>query len=378
MLVGDFDGNDISDVAYVEPIAGHQRLSIAYGTTDGLLPPIEVESFASVLALSVVGVPGSLDQSDIIDDIAVLDDQGGSPFLTALRGSAQRTMLSFFEPRSSKVDGVPVTANAELAGIVIGKFHDGDAPEAIVLGNVDSFDPVRATSPPGVYAWPMAITGDGLVSETDAYGAALPHFAACTGEVADPTAVCTNALVAAAVPLSATRDAIVAIDRSAPAPHAAIVIDGVVTLAPALVAGVPAGAVVRSIHAIGGSLVIAFGADAARAPGEVGLVETCPLAADGTLGACTDVGAAIAPGSTCVDAAPSDVGTVVLCYLAGSASADVYRADTGARIATGLAALRAITMGDVTGDGVDDLIGLAGETLVVYPQCATTDLECGP
>jgi hypothetical protein len=41
--------------------------------------------------------------------------------------------------------------------------------------------------------------------------------------------------------------------------------------------------------------------------------------------------------------------------------------------------LAAIRIGDVTGDGVADIVGLAGavgaRALVVYPQCSSRDLE---
>ena len=57
-----------------------------------------------------------------------------------------------------------------------------------------------------------------------------------------------------------------------------------------------------------------------------------------------------------------------------------FRADPLALL---LGSIELLQTGDVTGDGLDDIVGLrinrdSGPSLVVVPQCASSDLECSP
>jgi len=73
----------------------------------------------------------------------------------------------------------------------------------------------------------------------------------------------------------------------------------------------------------------------------------------------------------------------VLCDDDGSTLYRVRRAASGLAIeqlvhtASSLAAIR---VGDVTGDGVADVLALEGapgaQSLIVYPQCSSRDLAC--
>jgi len=72
----------------------------------------------------------------------------------------------------------------------------------------------------------------------------------------------------------------------------------------------------------------------------------------------------------------------VQCYDAtGESSLFAIQHDRSATLdQRGVGQLRAISAGDVTGDGVPDLVGIAGgdagKALVVYPQCGSRDLAC--
>jgi hypothetical protein len=55
---------------------------------------------------------------------------------------------------------------------------------------------------------------------------------------------------------------------------------------------------------------------------------------------------------------------------------------TAEELARSAAPLRYVRTGDINGDGLDDVIGIAGDTgaqtLVVFPQCSSRDLStCG-
>lgn len=73
---------------------------------------------------------------------------------------------------------------------------------------------------------------------------------------------------------------------------------------------------------------------------------------------------------------------VVLCQDGGSTLYRVRRGPDGLDIEPlvhASATLTAIRVGDVTGDGVADVVGLEGvvgaRSLVVYPQCSSRELE---
>jgi len=103
--------------------------------------------------------------------------------------------------------------------------------------------------------------------------------------------------------------------------------------------------------------------------------------------------------TSCIDAAPARIGRrdrfatpssrgalVVLCRDEGSSLYRVARDASGGLEISVLArtseAVGAIRIGDVTGDEVDDVLAIVGESgvqsLVVYPQCSSRELAlCG-
>ncbi|MDB4960345.1 MAG: hypothetical protein JWP01_344 [Myxococcales bacterium] len=409
--IADYDGNDHLDIAYLEQLTGYQRLSIAYGTPDLLLPPRPISAFSSVYSFTSLGLADSDDVAGVTDDLAVLQPPspgGVGSTLTILSGGVLRSMTPYFDPRSDEDPdaGGPLeapTAITHLRGVVVGRFVDGTVagndrdPIAIA---VDNRDP--ATTAPqlwrviGTSAGPDATTTPGL---------ATTGLADCGHGVG--SGLCVRDAMYVAFPVSPTKDVAIAID-SASMPHAVSFDPGAsgtiaATDLPALSSKLPAGSSVRSIHAAdldgdgAAELVVA----AAPAGTGTGAILVCTMQ-NGLAQGCEDVVPAILeatrdseqPATACVDAAPAHVslrdpmsavgGTdlVVVCRDAGSSIYRVHRGDTGTEV-TVLARTRsqigALRVGDVTGDGVDDVVGIEGDSgaqsLVVFPQCSSRTLS---
>ena len=87
------------DVAYTEPVAGHQRLMILYSTGGDLADSaVEVGAFPAVSSIARIAFGDSSDALSIAKDLLVL--LPGTPAkATLLHGSPQRTMLAYFDPR---------------------------------------------------------------------------------------------------------------------------------------------------------------------------------------------------------------------------------------------------------------------------------------
>jgi hypothetical protein len=398
ITAGDYDGNGIPDLAYTEAAIGHQRMMIAYGTRDRPLPAVQVATFSDVASVTPIELVDSVDRLGIADDLFVVQPGagGGEATISLLHGSPQRTMLSFFDPRP---DGSG--AQMVLRAAVIGWFMGGPEPDLLALAT----QPIGGA--PGVRAWAIPGTARGWGS---APSAGVPATGLADCERGAGTGVCIADALYLPWPVAPDHDVILAIDRPAAAiPPAARVLDPgalattlVATPAPELVTGLPPGMWPRALHAadVDGDgapeLVAAFGARPGAAP--AGSVRVCEVDAAGDPQRCdelTPVIQAIAPAVTaCIDAAPgrlsprdrtttpsAAVDLVVLCRDAGTASG-LYRIsyEAGAPRAALLAGgvdLRAIRVGDVSGDGVDDVVALAGgsgsQTLVAYRQCTSRE-----
>ena len=91
-----------------------------------------------------------------------------------------------------------------------------------------------------------------------------------------------------------------------------------------------------------------------------------------------------APGTSRLAApslAPPSPGLILLCHDGSGASLLArVTAGTATILATGLPALRQIVVGDVTGDGVDDIVAIRGDSgdraFTVLVQCNSRDLAC--
>jgi len=99
---------------------------------------------------------------------------------------------------------------------------------------------------------------------------------------------------------------------------------------------------------------------------------------------------------SCVDAAPGHLAysdpfttpaagfdVIVLCHGGGNTLHRVYHDATGYHdqlLALTTSSMSQIQVGDVTGDGLDDVVALDGDpgsrSLIVFPQCSSRDLAC--
>src|SRR5262249_49329282 len=148
-------GNGKNDIAYTERVAGHQRMMIAYGTADRPLPPVQVAAFADVASVTPLEMPDSVDTLNIATDLAVIQPGGNGALssISLLHGSQQRTMLSFYDPRSVK--------NTTFRGSVVGEFVGADKPDLLAIG----------TALAETRAFRIAGTGNGLDAAAKVDGA---------------------------------------------------------------------------------------------------------------------------------------------------------------------------------------------------------------
>ncbi|HVK88145.1 MAG TPA: VCBS repeat-containing protein [Kofleriaceae bacterium] len=404
--IGDFDGNELPDIAYVEQLTAYQRMMAAYSTQDALLPPVAVGAFSSVSSLSSAALPTSEDAGGFTEDVFVVQPPlPGQPIasLTLMSGSALRTMFSYFDPRFAPEmgDQRPSQRDAtRLRSTVIGRFAGDALPDTFALA-VDA-EPADAMAQPPL-AWRMTGTPFGP-DAAETMGLPTSGFSAC-GE--GESGLCVRDAIYLAWPTSADQDVVIAVDRS-DTPHAVTFDPSAATIEAtelAAIAGkLPAMSVVRSMTGadLDGDgtreLVIA----AAPRPGGAGTSALLVCQMSGaTPSACEDLVPAIrmAVSSTddlagCVDAAaarvteagalappPTGSDLIALCRVGTTSvlyrvrgTVDALDVSVLARTSSKLEAIRA---GDVTGDGVDDVLAIEGESgaqsLIVFPQCDSRD-----
>lgn len=406
--IADFDGDGVPDVAYVEQLVDHQRMMAAYSNFGALLPPVPVGAFASVSSLSSASLPSSEDAAALTEDIFVVQPaQPGqaASTLTIMAGSALRTMVAYFDPRFQPEQGddrVSQRDTTRLRSIVVGKFA-GDARLDTFALAVDA-EPADDEPLPAL-AWRMAGTPFGP-DATESMGLPTSGFSDC---VVDDDGLCARDAKYLAWPTSDTKDVVIAIDRSA-TPKAMAFDPSAATIQasalPVISDKLPAMSVVRSVHAAdldgdGARELVIASALRASGAGESALL-VCQMNG-ATPTACEDLVPAIRmavsdaeePLTSCVDVAPGRVtqagplaaptiGTdlIALCRIANSSV--LYRVRPSATgvdvslLARTSARLEGIRVGDVTGDGVDDVLAIEGESgaqsLVVFPQCDARDL----
>ncbi len=404
MVLDDFDGNGRVDVAYTEPSGERERLMIAYGTADQPLPPIEVARFAGVGSLARVKLGSSSDYLALTADLVVLF--AGMPSkLSLLSGSTQRTMLSFFDPRTDSLNkDESVQDTTIFRGTVIGKFTTAggeDYPDVVALAALrPGLTSSDALGRVGMRAWSIRGTDTGL-DGTRSDGVELTNVTDCS--VGGGVGVCVDDAKYIAWPLSETRDVVIAIDRD----QEGAVFDPANIMSNKLTATTfslspPAKTVVRSLRAadLDGDgikdLIATFG----PAGQPTSAVLFCQVDAAGIPNNCRDLFAdirAAAPGTTaCFDAAPGRFGfrgpstapvpgtdLIVLCRDIGTTIHRISIDAAGTHV-TPLTrwpgTLSSLEIGDVTGDGVDDIVAIEGEagarTMVVIPQCTSRDTAC--
>jgi hypothetical protein len=419
-VLGDFDGDERPDIGFVEVRNGDgaHQLAIAYGTADQLLPGVTVGRFQEVLSVIPTQILDSTDPFGLITDLAVLfqDPNLGRSALTLLHGSPQRTMLAFFDPRFA------AGPESQFRGVVAGKFSALSTQSNDVIAIEQDRLAVTAYLSPGA-------TGSELEPLTVASGANL-LFRACDliDDTLDPTASGTFCVADAryvAWP-DVDHDVVLGIDSK----HELIWFDpakmrnneGLTatdggsfpnSIAP------PNGAVVRKFRRIdidgAPRLLISLGTPLDLTSSDsAGAAYLCTF--DKTTGLdCLDIGAAMSdfalanggPEITCIDAgvgrfervrrfeppAKLSPDLVVLCYPTGEFfNAKLLRvsleflldpvdplADEPVPLIENLFFFaETFEVGDVSGDGIDDIVlkdSMQG--LVIHTQCTSRDLGCG-
>ncbi|HEU0033990.1 MAG TPA: VCBS repeat-containing protein [Kofleriaceae bacterium] len=389
-LTGDFDGNRIVDLAFVEAHVGTETLVIAYGTRDGLLPGVIVGTFDHVRSLIRTQFPDSTDRFAVIDDLAVLFDRGTTTAeLALLHGSPERTMLAFFDPRDP-----PIDPTSMFRGVVAGYLRpdsngndvlaiEGGTPSLLWLSSGANTGELQAEQPPSTATVLQACGG--VTPASDPFCIEDAHYVAWPiGDTFDY-----------AIGVSREQH-VIGFDPSALVPDAEA---AVAQWRGAL--GGPANAepvAVRAVRLEDGSrrLIVSFG-PAALAPSDVAAVSACTF--DPATGpVCTELSGLISERSgvpwTCVDAGVGRVAAarrfeppdrdgddyVVLCR-GPAGDGELFRVSIDFTTVAPLAFVapaNVIELGDVTGDGIVDVILLdtsaAIPQLRILRQCNSRDI----
>jgi hypothetical protein len=384
LTVGDFDGNGVPDVAYVEQQSA--ALDVVYGTLDRPLPPTTVAELEEPRSLVAIALPDSVDPNDVVADLGVIDQRASYEAVEPFHGSPDRSLVPFLDPRGEN-------PGSAFRAAVAGHFVPGDTG-LDVLG-IELADPGTRATPASL--WRLEGEDKGAITlsvgplASSSGMVPMPGVDDCTRTTA---AVCLDGARFLAWPTSAT-DLLVVVD----AHNARVdVFDpGGLDYSPSttdeltLAAGAP-----LADQAI--TLLAAFAADldGDGTPELVVAFDDGLVACHLTAGAvtCDDLVAPAGLPAGCRDAAAgrferlghtkgevpaAGAELVVLCDSA------VYRLAQGQ--ATLLAtlplppdAITAIEVGDVTGDAVDDLLVTAIDSdnvrrLHVYPQETSQEVD---
>lgn len=412
VVVGDFDGNQIGDIAYTEKLAYGERLLVAYGTRDRPLPPIEMATFHSVLGMISGTLADSSDPTGTnVLDLGVLDHDGvgdtSRGLLTLLHGSPQRVMVPFFDPRTN----APLTGpTGRFITAVMGRFKgSGDIADLFGVAQLGpKLTQYLAEATNGAFVdGASSVEADGLT--------------VCASQGTDEAKLCAETAHYLTWPLPSGKDVVLAVDNSLPrhavmfdpgAPAIAFTPEGVVT---GTVADQPLAQLV--VHSLAKAdvdgdgtpeLIASFGSPLqTRAQSPAGMTVVCEVDATGQVTACTDLETAIdtegALGpAVCVDAAAGIVreyqrgGTgpvpatelLAVCHRPKVHITQVIRIGWDGSHYTSEPVLEVpntierMFLGDVTGDAVADLLALdvAATTpepqLRIYPQCTSRDTDC--
>ncbi|MDB4956870.1 MAG: hypothetical protein JWO36_4439 [Myxococcales bacterium] len=408
VTLDDFDGNGIKDIAYTERLSGHQRLNLVFSTTDHPLDPITVGTFADITSVVRIQFLASDDPLLQIADLIVVEP-GPPSTLALLTGSTQRTMIPYLDPRSNTPDNVPPVPSNPLAQLknrttlraaLIGHL----APTAGMFPDVAGIAPNSYST--AVRGWLMAGSSKGLDAHAND-GFAMTGVADCSSSATG--SVCLEDARFGLLPVSPTRDLILAIDRptsAAVAPNIALIdpstsASGTVGTTPVPAMVVPAGNLIRTLRVAdvdGDGAVDLVAAFEPKTTATKGTTLVCKLAA-GIPQMCQDLVPLIttlAPSTKhCLDVALGHFGfrdpatttnptpdLLMLCRDTVSTvyrvhhEADGFHADALVHSASNVT-WSAVRAGDVTGDGVDDVLIVDGDkgsrSLFVYRQCTSHD-----
>ena len=404
LTVGDYDGNGIEDIAYTELLDEYQRLEVSFSTADRPLEPVTVGAFPNNISIVRLQIPDSLDPQGLAADLAVLTLKTGTrpPTVTALHGSSQRTMLPYYDP-IPEATGVDKRKTFQFRGAVVGRFA-GDDALADIVGVGVPLPHLENNMQTPIKAWSMRGTPLGP-DGTPSPGKPVSGIVDCAKTTPGASDVCADDLLFLPIP-AGNHDVVLAIDRSDP-PRSAIAdpttVNAVLPLAATTMTnGLARGTAVRSAYARdldGDGTIEVIASFAPKMPGTKGAIIRCAFSG-GAPKDCTDLAPAIVAkvdgAETCVDAAPGQIdyqdpftdaapppALIVLCRGGGVSMLERVVLGSGepeitelSRVPGGLEALR---VGDVTGDGLDDIAALANdhgaETLEVFRHCSSRDVS---
>lgn len=406
-IIGDFDGDTRMDLAYAERLGDEEQLSISYGVPGGVLPGVPVDAFKRLIFLAVMEVSDSADPFSIVDDLIAIDMERATdpPEITILHGSSNRTMLSFF--------GSPVPEPGTVfRGVAAGHFVES----AQSVGLVDLFAfQTREHEITGEHSTTMHVIpglpngrfGDQL------YFSGPPTFSLpATDEVglcaAMPApAFCLNNASFAAVPGPDGHDILFGIDTKPDFSEPAIArFDPAATdiLVAVREKFFPSGGRLSLVEPVDVDfdgrmeIVASFTSSPPSSPnGGRGYTRICDVTDDYQIGTCADVATDILgdPALECVafargrltppcEAVAGDHDLAVLCRTEDSSFVEHIRGEGNNRYSVHRRLMSQpnrrfedIKLGDVTGDGLDDLVVLAIDAripqLEVYPQAKSRE-----
>ena len=424
--LADFDGNGISDVSYVElESTGRERLLVAYGTRDRLLDGVPMGTFARIVGMCQLQTADASDPNKLVDDLIVLDlppdrPDRRQPLLTLLHGSPQRTMVSFFDPRTA----TSLATDDVFVGVAAGSFFATPASDAPLQDTTDVI--AVQTTGTGVSVWPFRGTQPGALEFTPTAPPVAAGLLNCsrvgattTGTVQSPQGMCIDGARYLTWP-TADHDVVIAVESSGtavkrsfamldPTSYAADGVAITVHKDPNAFSAVPGTLVSRSLRAADTDgdqhpdLIASFGVGGLFDPtGTSGEVMICQVDPSGVPASCTSA-ASITElmGLACVDAAPANVAPrgrggfdhpptessrnlIVLCHAGPNGILSqlfrVYHDATGyhgEKVFERPGPIERIEIGDVNGDGLDDILALevtgSLPNLLVITQCTSRD-----
>ncbi|MEO8549219.1 MAG: hypothetical protein ABI678_04580 [Kofleriaceae bacterium] len=408
LVTGDFDGDGVGDITYSEKLPSSERLMIVFGGHDDLHPPRLVSTYKNIVETNTVGLTASSDPTGTrVRDLIVLDrpDPDAEPLLlTVLFGSPQRTLLPFFDPRPTNT-----TDSFGFRGAVAGVF--GSTP-----GEFKDLFAVEETSASasGTYVYLIEPDALGAMKVTGSTtGGAIQN---CTTSTA-PSGLCIDGSVFSTYRANAATPTDLVVGFDTEAPYHVAVIDptqlasdafsprvislaamGLVTT-PGLI---PHQLFVADVDGDGTNELVAGFAPAQSDDLGSGAIITChPTAAAITCEAL------VIPGWSCGPAAPANVvrheafgsapprtsqDLVAACVASGKASSPelvhLWWDGSGFQAAAMFAlpaSTRYLETGDITGDGLGDVLVFDRDRtspvplLHVYPQCTSRDADaCRP
>ncbi len=429
--LGDYDGNGIGDIAYAElQPSGRGRLLISYGTRDRPLAGSPIGTFSRIVGMCVFQTPDSTDQEDIVDDLVVFDlpeDQPDrhQPLLSVLHGSPQRTMVSYFDPRTTELE-----PDDAFVGVAAGAFF----PTPTGAGPPTDTTDVIAVASTGstVQVWPLRGTAPGNLEFTS-LPTSSPNLVNCSRQPTGPATSSTQMCVDNARFLTwpaAVHDVVLAIENPTSGQRTrsfaildptSFTADGVTTTlhAPpnafATVEGSLSSRGVRAAETNGDhrlDLIAAFGVPNLYDPtGVKGTVLVCDVDTNGVPTTCSSIVDLVPElaGLACVDAAPANVAPrgrgrfdhppgedsqnlIVVCHAKAAVVESrlfrVYHDATGyhgSLVFVRAGSIERVEVGDVNGDGLDDVLALELSATSLFPkllaitQCSSKDTaSCSP